>query len=673
MFQIVSLYRTKPQLGIWMNKDALLCIRFMHSYTQSKINGTLSFDNSIYGRIVTKNHVTQNKTYNPSKLRLSPTWPLDVAFYQSFHSRQAEAHKISQKLNEVDSAHIDALTQKIVTNHKIPPERSMFVRLGVLEGYLLKEQSKPSYTLLRNKLLRLLPVILIIGIYVFSKLPTAVKSVFEQRRFKSVDETGMISDIRFKDVGGVDEAKEELSDVVHFLKDPNKFTQLGAKLPKGILLVGAPGTGKTMLAKAVAGEAGVPFFYAAGSEFDETFVGVGAARVRKLFENARMQAPSIIFIDEIDACGSQRSNNPMQPYARQTINQLLQEMDGFQENESPVIVLGATNTAEALDKALTRPGRFDTEVQVQLPDIKGRKDLLEIYLAKTSTSPSEEINVDRLASLTIGMSGADISNVVNQGALQAAKMEKQCITQEDLEFALDKIRMGPESTSRVRTEEDLKKTAYHEAGHALVAYYTPAAWDIYKATIRQRGRALGHVSQIPSKEDENSMTKDKLLARIDVAMGGRVAEELLYGDGKVGTGASSDLEQATSTAYRLICDFGMSENLGLMKYHLDAVSEATKRSVDVEVKRFIELSYKRTKELLTNRSKEHKLLSEALIKYETLTMDEIRLTLENDDIEAVKKSRTKNSKPPKPTPRLDPTPDQGHTGIKFIPISMLEE
>lgn len=650
-------------------KDVSLCLRLFYS-SQSRLARPLSpcsKEKKTLGPKPAKfGGGSLSENYYPYQFMAMV--PTDVLLFRSFKTKQNQAR--TEKIEELDNLAVEALTKKLVQEHNIPPSNSIFVRLGVLEGYLLKERTgttkgtkKVSEAFSR---LFTLTCIVICLTYIITRLP-GLKSVFQQSRFKSTDETGMVSDVRFNDVGGVDEAKEELADVVQFLKDPSKFTQLGAKLPKGILLVGPPGTGKTMLARAVAGEAGVPFFYAAGSEFDETFVGVGASRVRSLFENARARAPSIIFIDEIDACGSQRSNNPMQPYARQTINQLLQEMDGFQENEAPVIVLGATNAGDALDKALTRPGRFDTEVQVQLPDIKGRKDVLKIYLSKVSLNSSEQIDIDRLASLTIGMSGADLSNVVNQGALQAAKTGKTSITQEDLEFALDKIRMGPESTSRVHTEEELKTTAYHEAGHALVAYYTPAAWDIYKATIRQRGPALGHVSQIPSKEDENSMTKDKLLARLDVAMGGRVAEELLYGEEKVGTGASSDIEQATNTAYKLICDYGMSENLGLMKYHLNHVSEETKRVVDMEVKRFLELSYERTKKLLISRSQEHKLLSKALVKYETLTMHEIKLTLESNDLFAVKKYRDslKKTLSASKQPR---DPSHSSSGITLLPL-----
>uniref|UniRef100_H2YDX0 AAA+ ATPase domain-containing protein n=1 Tax=Ciona savignyi TaxID=51511 RepID=H2YDX0_CIOSA len=438
-----------------------------------------------------------------------------------------------------------------------------------------------------------------------------------------------ISDVRFDDVCGMEEAKSELEDVVDYLQDPEKFTQLGAKLPKGILLVGPPGTGKTLLAKAVAGEAGVPFFYAAGSEFDEMFVGVGASRVRKLFENARKQAPAIIFIDEIDACGSKRTNSSLQPFARQTINQLLQEMDGFTKT-NPIIVLGATNTGEVLDKALTRPGRFDTQVQVMLPDVHGRKDIFKLYMGKLDIGTS--LNLDRLAALTIGMTGADISNIVNQAALRAAKLNKRQVDQDDIEYALDKARMGPELKSRAKSESAIRNTAHHEAGHALVAFYTPAAHTIYKATIRQRGPALGHVSLIPEKDSEQSMSKAQIIAMMDVCMGGRIAEELLLGKEHVSTGASSDITNATESAYKLVCMYGMSDKLGLMSYDIGQLSQETKRAVEVEVKKLLEKSYDKAKELIVSKSYEHKLLADALMRYETVTMDEIKLLLDTKDI-----------------------------------------
>ena len=586
-------------------------------------------------------------------------------FLRGFKQQHKEDLKVGESLKEVSSANVDAITQKVITSNKISADQAWLVRLGILEGYLYK---KKVSNVNENfpKVMRFL-IYAFIGIYIVSSgffKNSKLKSLFESDKFKSTDETGTISDVKFEDVGGVDEAKEELTDVVHFLKDPQKFTQLGARLPKGILLVGPPGTGKTLLAKAVAGEAGVPFFYAAGSEFDEAFVGVGASRIRQLFESARAQAPAIIFIDEIDACGGQRSKNPMHPYARQTINQLLQEMDGFQETTEPVIVLGATNTGDALDKALTRPGRFDTKVQVQIPDIKGRTDLIEMYLNKV-TCLKDEIDIEKLATLTMGMSGADISNLVNQAALQAAKLEKTFLGQDDLEFALDKIKMGPENKSKVRSKEDVENTAFHEAGHALIAYFNPAAHKIYKATILQRGSALGHVS-FQYRDDQN-MTKEQIMAQVDVAMGGRVAEELLYGEEKVSTGASSDIQMATSSAYQLVCHLGMSKKLGLMTYDLDAISEETKHLVDQEVKKFLGESYSRAKDLLSKHSSQHKLLAEALLKYETLSMDEIKLTLESMDIEAVKRKR-KSLKSSIKQP-IDTNPDT-NSGIQLIRINV---
>jgi len=590
---------------------------------------------------------------------------LNKHFLRGFKQQQKEDLKVSEQLSEINSANVNAITQKVISSNNISSDQAWLVRLGILEGYLYKKKDPNvteffSYRSLKSLVITFLAIYITISIFKNSKL----KSLFESDKFKSTDETGVISDVRFKDVGGVDEAKEELTDVVQFLKDPQKFTQLGARLPKGILLVGPPGTGKTLLAKAVAGEAGVPFFYAAGSEFDEAFVGVGASRIRQLFESARAQAPSIIFIDEIDACGGQRSKNPMHPYARQTINQLLQEMDGFQETSEPVIVLGATNTGDALDKALTRPGRFDTKVQVQIPDIKGRTDLIEMYLSKV-TCLKDEIDIEKFATLTMGMSGADISNLVNQAALQAAKLEKTFLGQDDLEFALDKIKMGPENKNKVRSKKDVESTAFHEAGHALIAYFNPAAHKIYKATILQRGSALGHVSF--EYRDDKNMTKEQIMAQVDVAMGGRVAEELLYGDEKVSTGASMDIQMATSSAYQLVCHLGMSKKLGLMTYDLDTISEETKHLVDQEVKKFLEASYLRAKDLLNKHSSQHKLLAEALLKYETLSMEEIKLTLDSMDIEAVKRKRKSLKSSIKQS--IDTNPDT-NTGIQLIRINV---
>jgi len=538
---------------------------------------------------------------------------------------------------------LDRAVERTMRMYNLDTRNKHAVRVGFLEGFTerLHNSSKPRSL---GKTMFFVGLGTLLTYQIYKSVKDKLGETPGKGRFKPQEE-GATSQIRFKDVCGVDEAKEELKDVVTYLKDPEKFTSLGAKLPKGILLVGPPGTGKTLLAKAVAGEAGVPFFYAAGSEFEEMYVGVGASRVRQLFESARAQAPAIIFIDEIDACGSARTNNTLQPYARQTINQLLQEMDGFMKSGEPVIVLGATNSPEVLDKALTRPGRFDSQVQVSLPDIAGRKATLQMYLDKLNGLQSlETLDLDRMASLTGGFSGADISNVVNQAALQAAKNNHLLVKQEDLEYAYDKIKMGPELRSRVRSESELKNTAYHEAGHALVALYTPASWDIYKCTIRQRGQALGHVSQLPPLESENGQTKEELIASMNVAMGGRVAEELLHGEERVTTGASSDIRQATNIAYHLVCDLGMSDKLGMMKYDMKKVSEDTKRMVEVEVKRFLQKSYNEAKKLLTSKQSEHKLLSEGLIRYETLTMQEIKILVQSKDMESVQKHRDKNRK-----------------------------
>jgi len=611
-------------------------IPFLPSYVDRMMPFSSILTSGFYvpAYLAPKNSTTYNKVFFSS-------YPFLKQQSRSFMMKSSQTSG-TKKNTLSDNDKLNSAISRIQKECDLPVKSSAILRLGIHEGLqMAKEESKTKPKFSVGPSLQLL---LTVSLLAWIGYQLFISVIGKPKTFRSTDDKGVHTGITFADVCGVNEVKEELEDIVEYLQDPERFQQVGAKLPSGVLLCGPPGTGKTLLAKAVAGEAGVPFFYCSGSEFDEMFVGVGAMRVRELFQSARAQSPAIIFIDEIDAVGSTRTNSTVAPYARQTINQLLQEMDGFVKGSEPVVVLAATNTEKVLDSALTRPGRFDMQVQVMLPDIKGRKEMLQMYINKLGSVPSDNINLDRLASLTIGMSGADISNIVNQAALAAAKRHKTGVSQEDLEYALDKCKMGPESKSRSRTEQEIRETAQHEAGHALVAYYSPAAHNIYKATIRQRGQALGHVSFLPSAEDESSSTKEKLVASIDVAMGGRVAEELMLGTDRVTTGASSDIDMATKSAYQLICQYGMSEKLGPMNYDIRYVSEETKRAVEVEVRRYLESSYKKAKSLLTSRSFEHNLLSEALIRYETLTMDEIKLTLDSRDLEAVAIAREKEAR-----------------------------
>lgn len=366
--------------------------------------------------------------------------------------------------------------------------------------------------------------------------------------------------VTFDDVKGCDEAKQELQEIVEFLRNPDKFSTLGGKLPKGALLVGPPGTGKTLLARAVAGEAGVPFFHAAGAEFDEVLVGQGARRVRDLFKAAKERAPCVIFIDEIDSVGGKRSTSVLHPYANQTINQLLSEMDGFHQNEG-VIVLGATNRRDDLDSALLRPGRFDVEVNVPVPDFTGRQEIISLYLQKIR---HKDINVETLARGTTGFTGAELENMTNQAALRAAIDGDEFVKMHHIEAARDKIMMGPERKSRLPDEEANKITAYHEAGHTIVGFYTQDANPVHKVTIMPRGPALGHTAYLPKKEHYH-LTKAQLLAMMDTAMGGRAAEEIIFGADKVTAGASNDFKHATSIAHKMVKELGMSEKVGFRR------------------------------------------------------------------------------------------------------------
>ena len=444
----------------------------------------------------------------------------------------------------------------------------------------------------------------------------------------------------FEDVAGVDEAKEELQEVVDFLKDPGKFQRLGGKIPKGALLVGPPGTGKTLLARAVAGEAGVPFFSISGSDFVEMFVGVGASRVRDMFEQAKKNAPCIIFIDEIDAVGRHRGAGlgGGNDEREQTLNQLLVEMDGFESNEG-IILIAATNRPDVLDPALLRPGRFDRQVVVPNPDVGGREKILRVHMKDVPLAA--DVNVKTIARGTPGFSGADLANLVNEAALMAARKDRRMVTHRDFEDAKDKVMMGAERKSMAMSEEEKKLTAYHEAGHALVAINVKMADPVHKATIVPRGRALGMVMQLP-EGDRYSMNYQQMVDRIAIMAGGRVAEELIFGKDHITSGASSDIQQATKLARAMVTRWGFSDKLGTVAYgenqeevflghsvsRTQNISEETARIIDEEVKRLVTQGWDEARKILTTKADDHEKLSQALLEYETLSGDEIRDLLE---------------------------------------------
>jgi cell division protease FtsH len=483
--------------------------------------------------------------------------------------------------------------------------------------------------------------------------------------------------ITFEDVAGIDEAKDELSEVVDFLKDPQKFQRLGGKIPKGCLLVGSPGTGKTLLARAIAGEAGVPFFTISGSDFVEMFVGVGASRVRDMFEQGKKNAPCIIFIDEIDAVGRHRGMGGMgggNDEREQTLNQLLVEMDGFEANEG-VIIVAATNRPDVLDPALLRPGRFDRQITVPNPDINGREKVLGVHLRKVPLAP--DVNARTIARGTPGFSGADLANLVNEAALLAARRGKKVVTMRELEAAKDKVMMGAERKSMVVSEDEKKMTAYHEAGHALISLHQPAADPIHKATIIPRGRALGMVMRLP-EADKISYLREKMYADLAIAMGGRVAEELIFGHEKVSSGASSDIKYATKLSRAMVTEWGMSDKLGPLFYGGDgpeegyfggqsrgaALSEHIAGLVDAEIKMIVDDAHAKAREILMQNMEQLHLIAQNLLEYETLSGDEIKGLLRGEPIDrsgndGSPRPSTKTSVPSsrlKPPPVSDPKP-----------------
>ena len=504
-----------------------------------------------------------------------------------------------------------------------------------------------GYPSLLGVLISWFPMLLLIGVWIFfmRQMQGGRGGAMGFGRSKAKLLTENKNKVTFNDVAGIDEAKEELVEIVEFLKDPRKFQKLGGRIPKGALLIGPPGTGKTLLARAVAGEAGVPFFTISGSDFVEMFVGVGASRVRDMFEQGRRNAPCIIFIDEIDAVGRSRGAGlgGGNDEREQTLNQILVEMDGFDTQEG-IILVAATNRPDVLDPALLRPGRFDRQVVVPNPDILGREAILKVHIKKISVAP--DVDIRTIARGTPGFSGADLANIVNEAALLAARKNKKIVTMVDFEEAKDKVMMGSERRSLVMSQEEKELTAYHEGGHAVVALNQSASDPLHKATIIPRGRALGMVMRLPER-DQLSLPREKMLADITVAMGGRVAEEIIFGDKKVTSGASSDIEMATKMARNMVTKFGMSEKLGPLQYGENEeevflgrsvqrhqnVSEETAKLIDSEIRQIVDSCYDLAKKILNEKIDDLHALAKGLIEYETLNGDEITTLLKEGKID----------------------------------------
>ncbi len=601
----------------------------------------------------------------------------------------------SELLTEADAGRISdiAIERDVIAGHTsdgkkfityIPTGADVVSRLEKSGIRISAEPDRSGNPTIFDIFISWFPMILLIGVWIFFMRQMggggAGKAMgFGKSKAKLLSETK--GRVTFNDVAGIEEAKAELEEVVDFLRDPHKFQRLGGKLPKGVLLVGPPGTGKTLLARSVAGEAGVPFFTISGSDFVEMFVGVGASRVRDMFEQGKKNAPCLIFIDEIDAVGRHRGAGigGGNDEREQTLNQLLVEMDGFEANEG-VILIAATNRPDVLDPALLRPGRFDRQVTVPNPDVEGRAKILKVHMRKVPLGSDVEPKI--IARGTPGFSGADLANLVNEAALLAAKRGKRVVAMEEFEDAKDKVMMGAERRSMVMSEDEKKLTAYHEAGHAVVALNEAASDPIHKATIIPRGRALGMVMRLP-EGDRVSMSRDKIWADLSVAMGGRIAEEMIFGYDKVTTGASSDIQYATNMARHMVTEWGLSDELGPLHYgsgqgdaysssQQKAISPDTAAKIDMEIKKIVETAYDRATAILKKHKKQLKLLAEGLLEYETLDRKEIELivkgkkidrTIDNGDVKDADKPKTgsvpvgggadfgvASSIPPNPTP-----------------------
>jgi cell division protease FtsH len=577
-------------------------------------------------------------------------------FQQSPTSTDAREINFSQFVAEVESGNVeevvisgDSITGKLADGRRFssyaPPNDPTLVNRLTERGVSITAKPDTSNApSIWGILLSWFPMLLLIGVWVFfmrQMQSGGGKAMgFGKSKAKLLNETH--GRITFEDVAGIDEAKDDLQEIVEFLKDPGKFQKLGGRIPKGALLVGPPGTGKTLLARAIAGEANVPFFSISGSDFVEMFVGVGASRVRDMFEQAKSNAPCIIFIDEIDAVGRHRGAGlgGGNDEREQTLNQLLVEMDGFEANEG-IILIAATNRPDVLDPALLRPGRFDRQVVVPNPDIIGRERILQVHMKKVPLAA--DVDARTIARGTPGFSGADLANLVNEAALLAARRNKRTVAMAEFEDAKDKVMMGAERRSMVMSDEERKLTAYHEGGHALVALNLEASDPIHKATIIPRGRALGMVMRLPER-DQLSVTRAKLKADLAVAMGGRIAEEVIFGHDKVTSGASSDIQMATNMAKAMVTQFGMSDELGPLAYgdneqevflghsvtRTQNTSDETQSKIDSETRKFVDEGYQKAESIIRDNLDDLHIIANGLLEYETLSGGEIEALLKGD-------------------------------------------
>ncbi|HLY96255.1 MAG TPA: ATP-dependent zinc metalloprotease FtsH [Sideroxyarcus sp.] len=614
-----------------------------------------------------------------------------MTVFNQFNARQQQSAQAqldySQFLEEVKAGHIDKVTiegrtlKATTTDGKrivsYAPSDIWMVSDLLKNGVKIEAKPEEEQSMLMSIFVSWFPMLLLIGVWIFfmrqmqgGKGGGAFS--FGKSKARMMDDSK--ERVTFADVAGCDEAKEEVSELVDFLRDPSKFQSLGGRIPRGVLMVGSPGTGKTLLAKAIAGEAKVPFFSISGSDFVEMFVGVGAARVRDMFEQAKKHSPCIVFIDEIDAVGRQRGAGlgGGNDEREQTLNALLVEMDGF-EGSSGVIVIAATNRPDVLDPALLRPGRFDRQVVVPLPDIRGREQILMVHMRKVPVAA--DVKADILARGTPGMSGADLANLVNEAALFAARRNKRFVEMDDFESAKDKIMMGTERKSMIMPEEERRNTAYHESGHALVARLLPKTDPVHKVTIIPRGRALGLTMQLPS-EDRYSMDKDRILSTIAVLFGGRIAEEIFMH--QMTTGASNDFERATDMARKMVTQWGMSEALGTMVYAENEgevflgrsvtthknISEATMQKVDAEIRRIIDEQYALARRLIEANRDKMEAMAKALLEWETIDTEQIEDIMTGKPPRPPKPSpSTKAPEPPKDTTPTAPATNQPAEGV----------